>query len=131
MYLISAFLFFAIVIGSYDSARSYVTYFFKSDIISFSFPLGLIVFASPLLVFCSYLLFIVGYRKQKNKLKEKVKVNNKLMSLLAAIAIFGIIFSFFFSFYVEYDLTSQGYVKCHKKSIHAPTEYVISKDMCE
>ncbi|HAE9618421.1 TPA_asm: DUF1240 domain-containing protein, partial [Salmonella enterica subsp. enterica serovar Typhimurium] len=24
-----------------------------------------------------------------------------------------------------------GYVKCHKSSIHAPTKYVISKDMCE
>ncbi|HAT1528266.1 DUF1240 domain-containing protein [Morganella morganii] len=131
MYLISSILIFSIAIGSYDSVISYVDYFIKSDIISFSFPLGLIVFASPLLAWSSYLLIIVGYRKQKNKLKEKVKVNNKLMSLLAAIAIFGIIFSFFFSFYVEYDLTSRGYVKCHKKSIHAPTKYIISKDMCE
>jgi len=131
MYLVSAILIFAIAIGSYDSVSSYANYFLKSDIILFSFLLGLLIFASPLIAWSSYLLIIVGYRKQKNKLKEKVKINNKVMSSLAVIAILGFVFSFFFSFYVEYDLTSQGYVKCHKKSIHAPTKYVISKDMCE
>ncbi|MET4881817.1 DUF1240 domain-containing protein [Morganella morganii] len=71
------------------------------------------------------LTFIIAYRK------KKIKVNNKITNSLAAIAIFGIVFSFIFSFYVEYDLTSRGYVKCYKKSIHTPTKYVISKDMCE
>ncbi|WP_240182757.1 DUF1240 domain-containing protein [Morganella morganii] len=60
-----------------------------------------------------------------------MRINNIITNSLAAITIFGIIFSFFFSFYVEYDLTSRGYVKCHKKSIHAPAKYIISKDMCE
>ncbi|HDF2342645.1 TPA: DUF1240 domain-containing protein [Morganella morganii] len=63
--------------------------------------------------------------------KKTQNVNWKLFNLFGAFAIFGIIFSFSFSFYVEYDLTSSGYVKCYKKSIHAPTKYVISKDMCE
>lgn len=131
MYLISAFLFFAIAFGAYFSLRGYINYFLKSDIISFSFPLGYIIFGCPLLTWASCWMIIIGYRKQKGTLKEKVKNNNRLMNSLVAIAIFGIVFSFIFSFYVEYDLTSQGYVKCHKKSIHAPTKYIISKDMCE
>ncbi|MEM8116157.1 DUF1240 domain-containing protein, partial [Morganella morganii] len=96
-----------------------------SDIISFSFVVGFLIFCFPFLSWLSYLIFMVAYRKRK------LKVNNKITNSLAVIAMFGIVFSFVFSFYVEYDLTSRGYVKCYKKSIHAPTKYVISKDMCK
>ncbi|HEI8572442.1 TPA: DUF1240 domain-containing protein [Morganella morganii] len=125
MYFISAILFFFIAIGVYDSASGYVEYFFKSDIISFSFVVGFLIFCFPFLSWLSYLIFMVAYKKRK------LKVNNKITNSLAVIAMFGIVFSFVFSFYVEYDLTSRGYVKCYKKSIHAPTKYVISKDMCK
>lgn len=125
MYFISAILIFFVVIGVYGSASGYVEYFFKTDIISFSFVVGFLIFCFPLLLWLSYLIFMVAYRKRK------LKVNNKITNYLAVIAMFGIVFSFVFSFYVEYDLTSHGYVKCHRISIHAPTKYVISKDMCE
>lgn len=125
MYFISAILFFFIAIGVYGSASGYVEYFFKSDIISFSFVVGFLIFCFPFLSWLSYLIFMVAYKKRK------LKVNNKITNSLAVIAMFGIVFSFVFSFYVEYDLTSRGYVKCYKKSIHAPTKYVISKDMCK
>ncbi len=125
MYFISAILFFFIAIGVYGSASGYVEYFFKADIISFSFVVGFLIFCFPFLSWLSYLIFMVAYRKRK------LKVNNKITNSLAVIAMFGIVFSFVFSFYVEYDLTSRGYVKCYKKSIHAPTKYVISKDMCK
>jgi len=131
VYFVSAMFFFIGVFGAYGSLKSYIDYFIKNDIISFSFPLGIFIFSLPLFLWLSYLMIISGYRKQKGKLKWKAKPNNKITNSLAAIAIFGIVFSFFFSFYVEYDLTSRGYVKCHKKSIHAPTKYIISKDMCE
>jgi len=125
MYFVSAILFCSIAIGVYGSVSSYIDYFFKNDIISFSFVVGFLIFCFPFLSWLSSLTFIIAYRK------KKIKVNNKITNSLAAIAIFGIVFSFIFSFYVEYDLTSRGYVKCYKKSIHAPTKYVISKDMCE
>ncbi|MET4860652.1 DUF1240 domain-containing protein [Morganella morganii] len=112
-------------IGLYFSVSGYVNYILKSDIISFSFVVGFLIFCFPFLSWLSSLTFIIAYRK------KKIKVNNKITNSLAAIAIFGIVFSFIFSFYVEYDLTSRGYVKCYKKSIHTPTKYVISKDMCE
>ncbi|MEY1634657.1 DUF1240 domain-containing protein [Morganella morganii] len=87
--------------------------------------MGFLIFCFPFLSWLSYLIFMVAYRKRK------LKVNNKITNSLAVIAMFGIVFSFVFSFYVEYDLTSRGYVKCYKKSIHAPTKYVISKNMCK
>ncbi|HHQ6612305.1 DUF1240 domain-containing protein [Morganella morganii] len=129
MYLISAVMFFSMVFVLCMSIRGYVNYFLKSDIISFSFPLGLIVFFSPLLSWFLYLAIALAYTK--GKLKTNKRLNKKITNSLTAIAIFGFVFSFIFSFYVEYDLTSRGYVKCHKKSIHAPTKYIISKDMCE
>ncbi|MET4905956.1 DUF1240 domain-containing protein [Morganella morganii] len=129
IYLISAVMFFFMFIGLYFSVSGYVNYILKSDIISFSFTLGLIVFFSPLLAWFLYLAIALAYTK--GKLKTNKKLNKKITNSLTAIAIFGFVFSFIFSFYVEYDLTSRGYVKCHKKSIHAPTKYIISKDMCE
>ncbi|MCU6376629.1 DUF1240 domain-containing protein [Morganella morganii] len=131
MYLSSAIIIFFLPIGTYISVSSYINYFFKSDIISYSFPLGLIIFSVPLLVWVSYWMIVIGYRKQKGTFKREMKINKKTTNSLAMMSIFVIVFSFFFSFYVEYYLTSRGYVKCHKKSIHAPTKYVISKDMCE
>ncbi|HAT1528265.1 TPA: DUF1240 domain-containing protein [Morganella morganii] len=131
MYLASAIIIFFLPIGIYVSVSSYINYFLKSDIISYSFPLGLIIFSVPLLVWVSYWMIVIGYRKQKGTFKRAMKINKKITNSLAMMSIFGIILSFFFSFYVEYDLTSRGYVKCHKKSIHAPTKYIISKDMCE
>ncbi|WP_240182758.1 hypothetical protein [Morganella morganii] len=71
MYLVSAFLFFAIGFGAYFSVRGYINYFLKSDIISFSFPLGFIIFGCPLLAWASYWMIIIGYRKQKGKLKKR------------------------------------------------------------
>lgn len=125
MYLASSIILFFTAIGVYISASGYIEYFLKSDIISFSFVVGFLIFCFPLLAWLSYLMIMIGYRK------AQVKVNNKITNSLVVIAISGIVFSFFFSFYVEYDLTSRGYVKCHKKSIHAPTKYIISKDMCK
>ncbi|MEY0244344.1 DUF1240 domain-containing protein [Morganella morganii] len=63
--------------------------------------------------------------------KKTQRINRKLSNLFSVFAILGIVFSFVFSFYVEYDLTSHDYIKCYKKSLLAPTEYVISKDMCK
>jgi len=131
MYIASAIIIFFLPIGIYASVSGYINYFLKSNIISYSFPLGLIAFFVPLLTWASYWMIVIGYRKQKGTFEMKMKINKKITNSLTAIAIFGFVFSFIFSFYVEYDLTSRGYVKCHKKSVYAPTKYIISKDMCE
>ena len=93
--------------------------------ILFSFQTGLLFFGAPLLIYLSYLIFICTYKKKTQKM------NNKIAGYLAIMAIAGIIFSFFFSFYVRYDLVSKGYYICYKQSTFAPSEYVISKDMCK
>ena len=125
MYFVSAILFFIVVIGAYFSITSYIEYFLKSEMISFSFQTGVVIFGVPFLARGAYFIFICGYRKSKQN------PNSKITNLCVFLIAFGIIFSLIFSFYVEYDLTSRGYVKCHKTSIHAPTKYVISKDMCK
>lgn len=125
MYFVAAILLFFVALGAYGSITSYIEYFLKSETVSFSFQVGVIIFGVPFLARGAYFLFICGYRKTKQK------ANNKINNACVAIMIFGIVFSFVFSFYVEYDLTSRGYVKCYKKSMLAPTEYVISKDMCK
>ncbi|MEG0278148.1 MAG: DUF1240 domain-containing protein [Morganella sp. (in: enterobacteria)] len=125
MYFASAILLFFVALGAYGSIASYIEYFLKGDTVSFSFQVGVIIFGVPFLARGSYFLFICGYRRSKQK------ANNKINNVCIAIMIIGIIFSFIFSFYVAYDLNSKGYVTCPKKSMLAPTEYVISKDMCE
>ncbi|QXO73838.1 DUF1240 domain-containing protein [Morganella morganii] len=92
MYLASAILIFFVVIGVYGSASSYVEYFLKTDIISFSFVVGFIIFCFPFLSWLSYLIFMVAHHKRK------LKVNNKITNYLAVIAMFGIVFSFFSHF---------------------------------
>ncbi|HGW4591189.1 DUF1240 domain-containing protein [Proteus mirabilis] len=95
------------------------------DRILFSFQTGLLVFATPLILYFSYYSFILGYQKKLQKM------NNKVAGICAGIAIVGIVFSFFFSIYVALDLTSKGYYSCYKSSAFAPNEYVIAKEMCK
>lgn len=125
MYFISLIFFIIAFFGLYISIMAYGSYFLMGDMVTFSFPYASFILSWPLLIGFSFVTFMCGRQKKTQN------VNWKLFNLFGAFAIFGIIFSFSFSFYVEYDLTSSGYVKCYKKSIHAPTKYVISKDMCE
>ncbi|WIV88716.1 DUF1240 domain-containing protein [Proteus appendicitidis] len=111
--------------GLYYSIINYIDYFLMKDRIAFSFQTGLLCFGVPLTFYFSYYGFLCAYKKKIQKM------NNKIAGYLAIIAIAGIVFSFFFSFYVRYDLVSKGYYICYKQSIFAPSEYVISKDMCK
>ncbi|MBG6030713.1 DUF1240 domain-containing protein [Proteus hauseri] len=125
LYSISLFILLLSVFCSYFSISYYIEYFSMKERILFSFQTALLFFGTPLLVYFSYLIFICAYKKKTKKM------NNKIAGYLAIIAIAGIVFSFFFSFYVRYDLVSKGYYICYKQSIFAPSEYVISKDMCK
>lgn len=125
MYLIAIFLFSLALFCFYDSIIYYKNYFMMKDRILFSFQTGLLVFATPLILYFSYYSFILGYQKKLQKM------NNKVAGICAGIAIVGIVFSFFFSIYVGLDLTSKGYYRCYKSSAFAPNEYVIAKEMCK
>ncbi|MGJ3353831.1 DUF1240 domain-containing protein [Providencia sp. Je.9.19] len=113
------------IFGIYLSTTYYIDYFQMKPRILFSFQTGFLCFAAPLVLYFSYYSFVLGYKK------ELQKMNNKLAGCLAIIFIIGIIFSFFFSAYVSINLTSKGYYTCYKSSIFAPNEYVISKEMCK
>ena len=102
-----------------------MSYFLMKDKILFSFQTGMFGFGAPLIIYFSYYSFILGYKR------ELQKMNNKIAGFFAIILIIGIVFSFFFSAYVSIDLTSKGYYTCYKSSIFAPNEYVISKEMCK
>lgn len=95
------------------------------DRILFSFLTGLFVFGAPIVIYFSYFGFILAFKKKPTQ--KTIKVAN----YLAGIVIIGAFISLFFSFYIKFDLKSKGYAECHKSSIFAPTEYVISKDMCK
>ncbi|HCT9109389.1 TPA: DUF1240 domain-containing protein [Proteus mirabilis] len=125
MYLIAIFLFSLALFCFYDSIIYYKNYFMMKDRILFSFQTGLLVFATPLILYFSYYSFILGYQKKLQRM------NNKVAGICAGIAIVGIVFSFFFSIYVGLDLTSKGYYRCYKSSAFAPNEYVIAKEMCK
>lgn len=125
IYLSLAVMVFVVVISASSSISSYIAYFLKEDLVKFSFDTAVIIWMLPLLVRMIYFILIVGC------LKRKVSLNNKITNVCVVVGFIGFFFSFFYSFYVEYDLTSQGYVKCYKKSSHSRTKYVISKDMCK
>ncbi|MET4865235.1 DUF1240 domain-containing protein [Morganella psychrotolerans] len=111
--------------GIYVSIAHYLDYFLMKEKIEFSFLTGLFGFGSPLIIYFAYFGFI---------LSRDIKPTKRTVSTakyLAGIAIFGMIFSLFFSAYVNVSLTSKGYLICDKKSIFAPNEYVLSKNMCK
>ncbi|AFH95783.1 DUF1240 domain-containing protein [Providencia stuartii] len=113
------------IFGIYLSTTYYIDYFQMKPRILFSFQTGFLCFSAPLILYFSYYSFILGYKK------ELQKMNNRIAGFFAVIFIIGMVFSFFFSTYVSIDLTSKGYYTCYKSSIFSPNEYVISKDMCK
>lgn len=118
-------LLFLAIFAIYVSTSYYINYFLMKDKILFSFQTGMFGFGAPLIIYFSYYSFILGYKK------ELQKMNNRIAGLFAIIFIIGMVFSFFFSAYVSINLTSKGYYTCYKSSIFAPNEYVISKEMCK
>ncbi|HEJ9413255.1 DUF1240 domain-containing protein [Proteus mirabilis] len=123
--LSSIILLFLAIFGIYLSTTYYIDYFQMKPRIRFSFQTGFLCFAAPLVLYFSYYSFILGYKK------ELQKMNNRIAGFFAIILMVGIIFSFFFSAYVSIDLTLKGYYTCYKSSIFAPNEYVILKEMCK
>ncbi|ENZ4206655.1 MULTISPECIES: DUF1240 domain-containing protein [Providencia] len=125
-FLISSIILFLLALyGVYVSVSHYLDYFLMKDRILFSFLTGLFGFGAPIVLYFSYFGFILAFKKKPTK--KIIKAAN----YLAGIVIIGVFVSLFFSFEIKFNLTSKGYTECYKSSIFAPTEYVISKDMCK
>ncbi|QHQ18577.1 DUF1240 domain-containing protein [Pectobacterium parmentieri] len=119
------FLFLASCWGCWFSLSGYLAFFESNDVIIFSWKVGVLIFAIPLLFYFSYLAF---YSAIKN---EPARMNNKLANILAMIAIFGAVISLFLSIYVSYDLNVKSYKTCPKISWMDPNKYVKNIVLCQ
>ncbi|AJJ59983.1 membrane protein [Yersinia pseudotuberculosis] len=75
---------------SWFSLNGYWDFFKLSDVIIFSWKVGVMIFGAPVLFYFSYLAF---YCAIKNK---PAKVNNKLANTFAMLAMLGVVISFFY-----------------------------------
>lgn len=126
--LVGAFAVFIAIIscwGCWFSLSGYLAFFTLSDVITFSWKVGILVFAAPLLFYFSYLAFCSA---MKNELP---RMNNKLADRLAVIAIIGAVVSLFLSIYMSHNLSHQGYETCPKKSWMNPSKYVKNIALCD
>ncbi len=117
-------LFFLSSWGCWFSLSGYLAFFKLSDVIIFSWKVGFVIFAVPLLFYFSYLAFFSAI---KNK---PAIMNNKLANALAILAILGSIISLFSSAYIGYSLTEYGYKSCPRSSWMSPNEYVKDIKLC-
>jgi hypothetical protein len=106
------------------SLSGYLAFFNLSDVVVFSWKVGVIIFGAPLLFYFSYLSLLCAV---KNKIP---KMNNKLANYLAVFVILGAVASLFLSMYVGQNLMNDGYKVCPRKSWMAPNEYVRNLKLC-
>lgn len=106
------------------SLSGYVAFFRLSDVIVFSWKIGLMFFGAPLGV---YFLYVVFYSPIMNK---PIKVNNRLGNSLVVLAMAGTLISFFSSKYIDHDLKSREYEICPKNSWVVPNKYVKDMKLC-
>ncbi|MBA0161517.1 MULTISPECIES: DUF1240 domain-containing protein [Pectobacterium] len=111
--------------GCWFSLSGYLAFFKLSDMVTFSWKVGVLVFAAPLLFYFSYLAF---YSAIKN---EMARMNNRLASVLAVIAILGAVVGLFSSIYISYNLSDQDYKICPKNSWMDPNKYVKDISLCK
>ncbi|MEQ9848412.1 DUF1240 domain-containing protein [Pectobacterium brasiliense] len=124
-FIYSVFLFFLSCFISWFSLSGYVDFFQSSDIVIFSWKLGLMVFGSPIIFYFSYFGFLSAIKNRP------IKMNGKLSNLLVAVFILGAIVSFISSVYISYSLNEKGYATCPKKSWIDPNKYVRDIALCK
>ncbi|MGL5388215.1 MAG: DUF1240 domain-containing protein [Serratia sp. (in: enterobacteria)] len=107
------------------SLSGYVAFFRLSDIVIFSWVVGLMIFGAPLML---YFLYVVFYSPIMNK---PIKANNKLGNSLVILAMIGAVISLFSSIYIGHDLKGRGYKVCSKSSWILPNEYVKDIKLCQ
>ncbi|AYH07056.1 DUF1240 domain-containing protein [Pectobacterium parmentieri] len=111
--------------GTWFSLSEYLSFIKLSDIVVFSWKVGLAIFAVPLSFYFSYVCFCSAIKN------EHVKINNKLGEWLVKFLIFGAVVSLFSSSYISYSLSNQGYKTCPKISGMDPNKYVKEITLCK
>jgi hypothetical protein len=76
--------------GWFSLSTGYIAFFRLNDVVIFSWKVGVLIYAVPLLLYFSY---FGNYGALKNKF---LKVNNKLFGRLGMLAMVGAIISLFF-----------------------------------
>ncbi|WP_174871015.1 DUF1240 domain-containing protein [Pectobacterium polaris] len=122
---LSVFLLCLSIWGTWFSLSAYLSFFKLSDVIFFSWRVGLTIFGVPLSFYFSYVFFCSAIKN------EHVKINNKLGEWLVKFLIFGAIFSLFSSAYISYNLSHQDYKVCPKISWMDPNKYVKDISLCK
>ncbi|HBE9078053.1 DUF1240 domain-containing protein [Serratia fonticola] len=110
--------------GCWFSLRGYLAFFKLSELVIFSWKVGVLVFFAPWVFYFSYLTMCCAI---KNKYS---KMNNKMANFLSTIAISGAVLSLLSSMYISQNLKDNGYKICPRKSWMAPNEYVRDLKMC-
>lgn len=110
--------------SAWFSFSEYLAFFRLDYIVIFSWKVGVMIFAVPLLFYFSYLAF---YSAITNK---HAKMNNKLSNALAIIVIIGIVISLFSSVYIDNKLRERGYKICPRISWMDPNKFVKDINLC-
>ncbi|WP_127960494.1 DUF1240 domain-containing protein [Serratia microhaemolytica] len=114
------------VVGILFSLHGYLGFFSLSDIIEFSWSVGVAIFLMPGVFYLSWLAFCIFLKKPQQKM------NSLVSKYLIFFTVFGVIFSFLFSIYIETTLKKQGYLICPDKvSWRSPNEYVRDIKLCQ
>ncbi|MEH0831981.1 DUF1240 domain-containing protein [Pectobacterium cacticida] len=124
-FIYSILVFFITCFVSWLSLRGYVAFFQLSDVVFFSWKLGLVVFGAPLVFQISYFCFFSAIKNQP------IKMNNKVSNVLVLLALSGVVISFFSSLYISHSLNEQGYTTCPKHSWMDPNKYVKDIALCD
>ncbi|AYH07053.1 DUF1240 domain-containing protein [Pectobacterium parmentieri] len=111
--------------GGWFSLSGYIDFFNLSDVVLFSWKLGVIFFLVPIVFQFSYFGFFSAIRNRP------IKMNNKISNVLVIFAILGAVISFFSSLYISYSLNELGYEVCPKTSWMSPNKYVKNIDLCK
>jgi hypothetical protein len=110
--------------GGWFSITGYLAFFKLSDVIVFSWKVGVMLFITPILFYFTYVAF---YATVNNK---PVKINNNLANYFVVLAFLGAVFSLVFSLYLSNNLNCHGYTVCQKGSWMDPNKYVKDIMLC-
>ncbi|AYH02788.1 DUF1240 domain-containing protein [Pectobacterium parmentieri] len=111
--------------GIWFSFNGYWGLFRLSDIIIFSWKVGILIFGSPMLFYFSYLGF---YMAIKNK---PIGMYGTLTNVCGYLFFIGVVISFIASMYISFNFRSYGYELCPKNSWMDPNKYVKSIVLCD
>ncbi|AYH07054.1 DUF1240 domain-containing protein [Pectobacterium parmentieri] len=111
--------------GVWFSFNGYWGLFRLSDIIIFSWKVGILIFGSPMLFYFSYLGF---YMAIKNK---PIGMYGTLTNVCGYLFFIGVVISFIASMYISFNFRSYGYELCPKNSWMAPNKYVKKITLCD